>query len=311
MQQYAISFIFVILAVAGLFFLFRIPFTAYFNKWAELLRSRKKSKRIKRHEVVTGEKHRATILKYFDEVRDILIKTGKMQMYPLVKVISVLLLPAGIFIGLALGNLFLALVLAVGLFFIPYIFVHSMKGAFIRENNDNLKASLSVITNTYIQSEDILYSVESNLKLLRPPYSDIFDQFVYQAKFIEASLPKVISIIKDKVDNLVFKEWCDVLIQCCDNKELKFVLSLTVEKLDEIIAVQTELDTLSEPETKHFQTIFLINLLSLPLLYLIQRSWYEALANNPPGQLLIAAYAAVSFIALNYSVKVLKPVEYQ
>jgi hypothetical protein len=310
MQQYGLSLIFTVLAIIGLFLLFRVPFAGYFNKWSELLQNRQKRSKTRRNEIVKGKKKVPPLILYFREAKKILTQSGKEIYLPLANVSMVVLFVAGIILSFAADNILLLPVLTIGLSLLPMAFVHSKKASFMRQFNGNMKSALGVITNTYIQTEDIVSSTLTNLRLLKPPFNDVFSEFAAEANYIESNIPKAISKMKLKIDNRIFKEWCDVLIQCNDNNELKYVLPLIVEKNDEIISVQTELDTKNAPEISNYRAIFIIDILTLPLMFLIERPWYDQLAASMIGKFVIALAAALSLISLFYSIKDLNPIEY-
>lgn len=308
LKQYLISIIFTALFTTGLFILFRVSFLDYIKHWAVLIHSSKKSVKKRKRELFTGKTSENRIRRYFNDAKDILTQSGKENLYPLIKLSMIIMFAIGILISFVMDNYFLLPVLSSGFCILPLIIVHSKKSGFMREFNGNFKSALSVITNSYIQNEDIVDAVETNLKLIKPPFLEPFDQFVKEAKFVDANRPRVINNLKLKIGNRIFKEWCDVLIQCCDNKELKYVLPLVVDKIDEVITVQTELDTKTSKETNGIRTLFIFDVLTLPFMFLIERDWYTAITTNPIGKLVIAFAFALCLCSLIYSIKVLKPI---
>lgn len=303
-------FVFIVLASVGLFLLLRIPAGDFLTGWKRLLRHDRSTKK-RRREILTGKRQESRILRYFKESRNILAQTGRAELFPFVEIGALVLAGAGVLLGLILNNPVLAAVLAVCLFFAPFQAVHALEKNLEASFMRNMKSSLGVITSTYIQTDDIQSSVEKNLGLLKEPYHGVFRDFVTELRTIEVHTPRAIQTMMEKVDHPLFREWCSVLIQCHDNKELKYVLPVVVDKIDETITVQAETDTRTNPEIDHFNTMFIISLASFPLMALISNSWYAALASNPIGKIIIAASVGLCFAMLGVAVKTMAPIRHR
>lgn len=311
MKVYALSIVFVILLIAGLFLLFRVSFSQYFSRWAEIFRNKKKSVRQRRKEIVTGKKRVPFVLKIYIEAKEILTQTGRAQMFPLIIVATFVLGVAGVFIAIAADNVFLIPVLGLGLAALPVILVHAQEGSLTRRMNGKLKETVNVISNTYIETEDIVHSFKSNLELLKPPFSEACAEFVAEATFLQANIPKALRNLKQKIDNDQWREWCDVLIQCSDNKELKHVLPAIVDKIDDIISVQAEIDAVTSSEVSQFRTIIIIGAVMFALMALIEPVWFGVLVSHSFGKFIVALAAAIVIGTVAFAVKILKPVEYR
>lgn len=307
MNKYLLSLIFTILIVAGLFLVLRIPVSEYITQWRKLLRRRNTTGK-RRREIITGEKKPSRLLRYFRESRQILIQTGRGNLYPLAQVGAALFAVAGVFLAFAMNNPFLIPVFAVCLFILPFALIHKLELPLAASFNRDMKAALGVVTSTYIQTEDIQSAVERHLELIKPPFLDVFREFIVELKVIEPNVPRALRNMARKIDSSIFREWCSVLIQCQDNKDMKQVLPATVEKIDENITVQAETDTKSSPQISRFNVLLVLNFISLPLLSLIARSWCDAMVSNFFGQFIVAVSFAAAFIALFYSIRILKPV---
>lgn len=311
MKQYVLSLVFIILMTVGLFLLFSVSFSKYFSRWAEIFRNKKKSVRQRRKEIVSGKKKVPLVSRIYTEAKDILTQTGQSQMFPVVIVLTFVLGVAGVFISIVADNIFLVHVLGLGFAAAPVLFVHSQKGNLTRQMNGKLKEAMNVVSNTYIQTEDIVHSFKSNLTLLKPPFSDACAEFVAEATFLQANIPKALRNLKEKIDSDQWREWCDVLIQCNDNKELKHVLPVIVDKVDDIISVQSEIDAVISSEVSQLRTIVIIGAVMFFLMALIEPVWFSVLVSNTFGKLIVAIAAAIVLGAVSLAVKILKPVEYR
>ena len=299
------------LAVAGFFLLYRIPFGEFFGRWAQIFRHKPSARKRRRELITRRKKEPPAFLRYFTEARKILTRAGRAQEFPAMIVLTVLFAAAGVFLSVLADNVFLLPVLPVGFGLLPALYVHAREGAYIRELNENLKTAIGVVTNVYIQSEDLVAAVKSCLGQMKPPFETVFREFVAETTYIEADLPRAIRNMKAKIDSRIFREWCDVLVQCCDNRDLKYVLPLITEKADEIITVQAELDTQLSSETSHYKMLFVLALLMLPLMFLIEPEWFWQMMHSTAGRLAVMLAAAAVFGSLLYAVKTLKPIEYR
>ena len=75
------------------------------------------------------------------------------------------------------------------------------------------QARISIITTSYLRTEDLIRAVKENLPYINEPVKANFEAFVYEAELINANLTSAINSLKMKVPNRVFHEWCNILIQ--------------------------------------------------------------------------------------------------
>lgn len=309
MNQPVLSFLFFLLATAGLFFLLKIPFTEFFSRWAEILRGGGKNSRKHRREIILGKKPKRRLSRRIHDTKEILAQAGKPRYFPFLVALSVVFAVAGAFIALAMDNWFLLPVLAVGLCTLPFVYVSYKRPAIVKRLNVSMKTALGVVTSTYIQCENLPYAVKTNLAVIPQPFNELFREFVAETDFIEANMPRAVTDLKNKYNNRLWREWCDMLIQCSDNKELKFVLPVIVDKISDVIKVQSEVDTMIFPEAAHFRTIFVIAVLFLPIVYMVQKTWFLGLVGNTVGKLVIAAALFIDFTALLFFAKSAQPID--
>ena len=116
--------------------------------------------------------------------------------------------------GLLVGNTFLVPVLGIGFALIPLWYLRSTAAAYKRHLNEELETAISVITTSYLRTEDIIRAVKENLPNIGQPVKATFESFLYETEMINANIPNAINMMKLRVKNRVFHEWCDMLIQC-------------------------------------------------------------------------------------------------
>jgi Flp pilus assembly protein TadB len=250
---------------------------------------------------------RRTIL----ETKEILIVTGKENLFGTLVVLSVALFIVGTFFAMLLNNFLMIPVMAIGFSLLPFWYVMFTANFYKKQLNAELETSLSIITTSYLRSENFILAVEENAPYLNPPVCDVFKQFLAQANLINGSLELALESIKYKIANDVYREWIDAVIACQEDKTLKTTLIPIISKLSDIRVVSSELDILLYEPMKEFITMALLLVGNIPLIYFLNRSWFDTLMNTIVGQVVLAISAAVMFISLAAVIRLTRPIEYK
>ena len=258
----------------------------------------------------TRKKKEKGIRKIIEESKSILLIMGKGEKINLVWLISIILFIAGTVLSISLGN-FLVPVLSIGLGLMPFWYVIYNSNSYRKQINEELETALSTITTSYIRSEDIILAVEENLEYLNPPISEVFVFFLSQTKLITSNTKLAIKNLKPKIQNEVFEEWCDALIACQDNKNLKATLVPIVGKLSDTRIVSAELENMLFEPMKEFITMVILLIANIPLIRLLNKDWYEILVNTPVGHGIIALCVLIIFISLGAVIRLTRPIEYK
>lgn len=214
----------------------------------------------------------------------------------------------GVVIGLLLNNWLLSMVLAVGMFFIPLQYLSLRRTAYIQILNEQMESALSLITNSYLQSGDIIRAVKDNLHRIEQPFYNLFAEFIAEKTFVDSNMIKNIRKLKRKLDNSFFHEWCDTLIMCQNDRELMYVLPTIVEKMSDIKQIQAEFNTQMYNIYKDYISVALIVAANIPLMRFLNAEWYRLLTQTLIGQVIVALTFVIIFIATAYVIKVNKPV---
>ena len=128
---------------------------------------------------------------------------------------------------------------------------------------------------------------------------------------INSNIKKALDKLKHKIDNKIFKEWVDTLIQCQDDRTLNDTLLPVVTKLTDVRLVNNELKTmLAEPKKEYFMMVAMV-VGNIPLLYALNKDWYNTLMNTLIGKLVLALCGVVILITAMLMAKYTKPIEYR
>ena len=124
-------------------------------------------------------------------------------------------------------------------------------------------------------------------------------------------MDEALRVMRTRIDNDVFREWVDAIAACQHDRSLKTTLTPVVAKLSDIRIVNAEMEFLIFEPRKEFITMVILVLANIPLMYFLNRGWFDALMHTLPGNIILAVTAAVIFISTARVLKLTKPIEYR
>ena len=218
---------------------------------------------------------------------------------------------AGCIIAIAIENLFLIPVLAAAFAIIPFAYLAKTLSVYQSQVRGELETALSIITTSYVRSDNLVNAVQENISYLKPPVRGIFESFLAEATVISPDMRQAIYHLKEKIRNSIYEEWCDTLISCQNDRTLKDTLMPVVSKLTDVRLVNNQLKTmLSEARREYFMMVIMV-IGNIPLLYCVNQDWYDALMHTMFGKIVLAVCGVVIIVTAIRMVKVTKPVEYK
>lgn len=217
----------------------------------------------------------------------------------------------GCIVAVVIDNYFMIPVLAVAFACLPFFYIKSTIAAYDRHVREEMETALSIITTSYIRSDDILGAVQENIVYLKPPVKGIFQSFVGDAMMISSDLKTALRNLKEKISDSIYEEWCDTLIACQDDRTLKDTLLPIVAKLTDVRIVNNELKTVLGEVKKEYWMMVCLVVGNIPLLYMLNTAWFEALMFSIPGKIVLAICGVVILITAMFMMKYTKPIEYK
>jgi hypothetical protein len=261
--------------------------------------------------IAQGKKKSRKISIELAHIKDAMIATGKADQFATVCSLSLVLMFLGGIFAILINNPFLIPILAIAFCLIPFIYAKGAISYYDKHIEQEMETALSIITTSYIRSDDIILAVKENLDYIKPPITGIFKTFLGDSTAISSDIKHSLHKLKDKIDNAIFKEWCDTLIACQDDRTLKNTLLPVVSKLTDVRIVNNELKTLLyEPRKEYFMMVALV-IGNIPLLYMLNKSWYNTLMNTLPGKFVLALSGATILVTALLMIKYTKPIEYR
>jgi tight adherence protein B len=292
--------------IVGVFRLLDIRFTDLFRDFI----NKPQSIRTQIDEA-TNRKKKRFIVRQIEEVSEIMRLTDREDKIPVVFIACAVFAIAGAIIASLFDNVFLIPVLGIGMMCLPVWYVKLTASHFKKDISEELETALSVISSAYIRNEDIVTAVEENVHYLNPPIKNVFTDFLVQLKLIDSDVVKAIEGLKPKIDNDVFHEWCDALIQCQSDRNLKSTLTPIVTKLSDVRTVNTELELMLAEPRKEFIIMAMLVVATIPILYFLNKDWYEVLMHTGIGKIVLAVDFAAIFICGAFVVKLTRPIEFR
>ena len=258
-----------------------------------------------------GKKKSRKLTREILHIKEALDTTGKGTQFTIACALSLLLLVVGSITAVVIDNYFLIPVFAIAFASVPFLYIKSTIAAYDKRMKEEMETALSVITISYIRTDNLIGAVNENLQNLRPPVLNVFKSFVGEATSVTSDIKTAIRNLKERIDNQIYAEWCDALIDCQDDRALMDTLLPIVSKFTEVNKINIELQTmLSEVKKEYFMMVCLV-VGNLPLLYFLNQSWFETLMFSLPGKIVLAVCGIAILITSFLLGKFTKPIEYR
>ena len=258
-----------------------------------------------------GKKKSRKITVELRRIKDALEQTGKGNQFAVACAASLLLMIVGCVIAIMIDNTFLVPVFAISFAMIPFIYAKRTVAYYDNHVKEELETALSIITTSYVRTDDIVSAVKENIQYLKPPVKDIFAGFVAENMMISSDVKQSIRHLKEKVNNSIFAEWCETLVACQDDRTLKDTLMPIVTKLTDVRIVNNEIKgMLSSARIEYYMMAGMV-VGNIPLLYFLNKDWFNALMFTTLGKLVLAICGLVIIVTAVLMLRFTKQIEYR
>lgn len=258
-----------------------------------------------------GNRKKHPLYKKLIWIKTALSVTGKAKQFTLVCCASLILFAGGAILSILINNLFLMPVLSIAFALLPFFYTTSTLAYYEKHTKEELETTLSIISTSYIRSDDIMAAVSENIAYIRPPLREVFQAFIGDATAVSSNTKRAHMNLRDKIDDEIFREWCNTLIQCQDDRTLKDTLQPVVAKLTDVRIVNSELKTMLSSVRNEYWMMVALVAGNIPLLYFLNRDWFNTLLFQTPGKIVLGICGAVILITALFMVKFTKPIEYR
>ena len=303
-----------LLLCAAVFVWFQVSPLALFSDIAHGIRHIRERRKVSMKQKIRQSVRKKRVLgiqKIFLDAKNVLVLTHRTDRMYRYSTASVILFFAGVLISVSLDNYFLLPVLSVGMAMLPWLYILLNAVSFQHSLDEELETTLSMITTSYLRSDNIIGAVTESIDNIHYPIREIFEKFIIQANMISPDIPALLKEMKNSLDNTVFHEWVDQLILCMQNRTLKSTLQPIVSRLATVREVTGKLDTIMYEPVKQFIEMAALLILNFPLLRWMYPDWYYTLMYHTVGQIIVALTFVVIFASLSAVIEKTRPVEYR
>lgn len=291
----------------GLYFIYRAIFgdkSIKSNKWKQkqspqaILNARK--------EIITGKKL-SKFEKFKANAEEVLRLSNTKMTWEQFELLDVLCIAVGVVIGLIFNNVILSVIMGGIMAYMPLVVLKMKQHKYSVYLNEQLQSALNTVTTAYLKNDDINLAVKENLHRIDEPLNTIFREFIAMNTFIDSDIVKNIKIMKEKINNGYFHEWCDYLMLSQKDRNMKYVLLTIVSEISEAKNMQQELNTAMFNIYKEFAMVAGLVIFIVPGVKLLNTDWYGYLVNTGVGKFVVALSYLVTFLSFIHVVKVTQP----
>ena len=264
-----------------------------------------------RIKAIRGGKRKKGIYHKLMAIKQALEATGKHKQFTFICFTSLVLFAAGIFLSILIDNLFLLPALSAAFALIPCLYTANTISSYEKKTKEELETTLSIITTSYIRSDDIIGAVRENIPYIKHPLKETFLAFTGDATAVSSNIKRALYNLKEKLDDEIFREWCDTLIACQDDRTLKDTLLPVVSKLTDVRIVNNELKGLLAAARNEYWVMVALVVGNIPLLYVLNKDWFHTLIYETSGKVVLGICGMVILVTALFMLKFTKPIEYK
>lgn len=215
---------------------------------------------------------------------------------------------------LLFNNIGLAAITAFCLIPAPYFYLNIKSAKTAREEIEGLENTMSIITNAYVASDDLIKAVEAYVQErnryipvhLRKPTA--FDEFVSEIRLINPNIEHALYRLSAKIRNRYFAEWIKMLILCYHDRRLKFALFPVIKSMNDAKTMQVEHDSMMVRVWRDYLMTVGMMFSVIPLTRFSNAEWFVILTETAIGKALITVMLITALATSFYVLRVTKPV---
>ncbi|MBQ4427823.1 MAG: hypothetical protein II881_08790 [Oscillospiraceae bacterium] len=181
-----------------------------------------------------------------------------------------------------------------------------------RQNNiraseaERLCSAMTVISHSYLTTEDIIRSVRENLENLevKAPFRD----FLSYATYMDSDVVEALRRMERQVKNPYFSQWIDVLCMAQQDRTLKYACVAVTESMHDIISIQQEAQVAMSAVWRDY-LMTLIMIFSVPVIFKVMMpDAYKVMTSSLIGQGLFVLLLGAVIFSVVKALKINKPV---
>jgi len=255
--------------------------------------------------LTSGRRKKSRLAETVLEIKEAIEQTGKKGRFGFFCIISFCLVISGPILLFLTGHFFYIPILTAIAIFIPFFVAEGAIETYTKRMTAELETALSVVSSAYLRLGNIIEAVEESLPLIHFPVENVFREFLVNTKTVSPDVSACIKRMQNSIDNRVFKDWCEVLLACVDDSSNRDALLPVVSELTEIRLANSDMATTISECRKEYFGMALITIGNIPLLYFLNKSWWNLLLNSVAGQIALSfcgcAVVVTAFLMMRYT----------
>lgn len=172
-----------------------------------------------------------------------------------------------------------------------------------------LESALSLITSSYIRSHNLLAATTENLPYLDPLIRNVFESFIAETG-VNVNMVTCIQNMSRRISHPIFLEWCTSLVKVYNNSALTEDLIAIVSRLSSVRIIQSNLETESREILSQYLLMLLLLVFTLPLIYLVNYSWFLYFFTHPLGRVAVAFSLGALIYGVNSIIRCSTPIQF-
>lgn len=240
----------------------------------------------------------------------ILDETGRSAEYHKTVLTSCILEVGGFFVGFfVLDNIVAAIAMMAGLFMVPLWRLKLYRNKYRKYLAAQLESATSLITTSYVRNNDIVAAVQENTEQLPPIVKPYFQSFLAECK-VNPSIKNCVRNLRERIDDNIFKEWCETLLHTIDNSEMKEALMPICKKYSSVRIIQDEIDLETTQAIMEYFVMMAIMICVYPMVWVLNKEWFSYYSSIA-GKISVGYTLFVLFFSLAKLIGVMQPVQYR
>jgi hypothetical protein len=212
--------------------------------------------------------------------------------------------------GVLFGSAALALTLALSSTALPFLIFYLSAARAKRAEFGKLESAMSIITNAYASSYNILAAVEhytteqhkgipAALRVNTP-----FDTFISNATVVGYSVEKSLMILDAQIGNPYFTNWVKMLRMCASDRNMLFALYPVIQSMSDFKNMQAEADVRAETAWRNYLMVVAIAVGLTPMFRILNIEWYNLLTKTFFGNVILILLLASCIVSAFFVVRI-------
>lgn len=257
---------------------------------------------------IQGKRQENFIQKQFRLARETLEMTGRAGEYRRYQVLAILFAAAGASVGIVMLNPFAAAVLALAGLLAPLFAVQMTAASFQIEGRADMYSAMSLVTSAVDRTGDPVTAINENIRHMGTPMQVIFKEF--QRRYnLDSSVPEAVAAIRNRLDQGIWKNWCDTLLQCYNDPGRIGALREITQTCARQNSIQVELASILKRPFRDMCRMIAIVVLPIPAMCILFQTTTQILFCTLQGKIALAVIVAAVLHGVYRSVRAARPLE--